>query len=98
MRFLKIVNFVKEHFLHITAGAVSLCLLCVFAYSALSDHRQKRYVIVLRTWGDSVRTDTFQAKGFPHLSRYRHEWEVTDYDGVIHSARDSVSVVDLRQL
>ena len=97
MSILRIVNFVKNYFLQITAGIVSFCLLCVFAYSAMSGRRQKHYVVVLRAWGDSVRTDTLHAKGFPNLSRYRRKWELTDYDGVLYSTCDSVSIVGLRQ-
>lgn len=97
MNTLKIINFIKTYFLQIVGGIIAVCLIGVAIYSYLSSSRQKNYEIIIKTYGKNTVIDTVQTKGFPYLTKYKSRWELTDFNGVVRTGLDSISVISISQ-
>jgi len=97
MTSLQIINFVKLHFLQIVGGLVAAALIGVAIYAHTSEKVQKPYTVTVQTYGDTLRTLTFQCQGFPRLVRYKHCYELTDFSSVVYKTEDSTVITNIKQ-
>ncbi len=97
MTSLQIINVIKLHFLQIVGGLVAAALIGVAIYAHNSEKAQRPYTVTVQTFGDTVKTLTFQCKGFPRLVRYRHCYELTDFSSVVYKSEDSTVITNIKQ-
>ena len=98
-KIMKVINFIKKHFLIITGVILSLCLIGVGIYGKIEDEKQPSYKVELQVINkDSSRIVEVETHGFPHLNKTKKGYELTDYSFVLFGTKDSCKILKITKL